>query len=67
MKRTFCDRCGNELLFHQDELVEDYPDKDICANCAVDIEILKAALVAAAIKGISLGQALKKWSEAYNG
>lgn len=66
--RTFCDRCGKELSSPEEVFVEDnhyYSGQDICNECSLDIEIVKSAAQAAAIKGISVGQALRQWLKIY--
>jgi hypothetical protein len=61
-----CDRCGKSLGIMDEQVDEDwYPGQDICADCSTDIEMIKGAAQSAAIQGIGLGEAFKRWLGAY--
>jgi hypothetical protein len=70
VSRIYCDRCNKEIppadnIFYGTDDDSWYQGHDICQSCSVDIELLKSAAQSAAIKNISIGEALQRWLGVY--
>lgn len=68
-QRTFCDRCQKEIL-HTDDLVadqlaQDYPDRDICADCDQEIQLAGEIATNAALTKRSPKEVIANWLNEY--
>lgn len=69
LKRA-CDRCGkpltvwNEAL--QDQIDSEYPGKDICPDCDLNIKLAQSCAATDTIKGLKPGTSAQRMLEKYS-
>ena len=66
-----CDICKQQIPIHdekaQDMIDSEYPGKDICPSCYLDLELAAATSKSALMHGISNKEAAQRWLAVYEG
>ena len=69
MLKVFCDKCGKESIYNDDGTFEylqiEYPNKQICSDCDLEIKILTHCYKKDLINNSEPGTTLKKWLSRY--